>query len=117
MELWEYIRTLHKTVCGPWLLCGDFNSIWCLEDRQGGATFNSSHFVAFNSCLEDCDLLELGFSGPKFTWFHGQKKRRLDRAVCNADWISSFPECSVLDLPRIRSDQIIGLSLFILRRV
>ncbi|CAN1154346.1 hypothetical protein LINPERHAP2_LOCUS19961, partial [Linum perenne] len=73
-------------------------------DKQRGAAFNASHCLAFNNCLEDRELLDLGFSGPKFTWFHQQKKRRLDRAVCNAAWLSSFPESLVLHLPCIKSD-------------
>ncbi|CAN1846263.1 Transposon TX1 uncharacterized 149 kDa protein [Linum perenne] len=103
-ELWEYIRTLHQAISGPWLLCGDFNSIRCMDDRLGGAYFNASRCRAFNNCLDDCELLDLGFSGPKFTWFHGQKKRRLDRAVCNAAWMTAYPGSAVLHLPRIRSD-------------
>ncbi|CAN1315862.1 hypothetical protein LINPERPRIM_LOCUS29860 [Linum perenne] len=75
-----------------------------MDDRQGGAEFNASRCRAFNNCLDDCDLIDLGFSGPKFTWFHGQKKRRLDRVVFNAAWMSAFPGSSVLHLPRIRSD-------------
>ncbi|CAN1315863.1 hypothetical protein LINPERPRIM_LOCUS29860 [Linum perenne] len=104
MELWGYIRMLHQAVSGSWLLCGDLNSIRGMDDRQGGAEFNASRCRAFNNCLDDCDLIDLGFSGPKFTWFHGQKKRRLDRVVFNAAWMSAFPGSSVLHLPRIRSD-------------
>ena len=40
----------------------------------------------FRECLENCGLLDLGFSGPKFTWNNRQEgindvRVHLDRAV------------------------------------
>jgi len=42
--------------------------------------------------LEDCNLSDLGFSGPKYTWCNGKygddfSRERLDRAVANVEWI------------------------------
>ncbi|CAN1177321.1 Putative ribonuclease H protein At1g65750, partial [Linum perenne] len=104
MELWDHIRELHQRTRGPWLLCGDFNSIRTMDDKVGGAAFNSARCREFNQCADDCQLLDVDFTGPRFTWFHGQIRQRLDRAVCNAEWTMSFPEVVVRHLPRIRSD-------------
>ncbi|CAN1760501.1 hypothetical protein LINPERHAP1_LOCUS7551 [Linum perenne] len=104
MELWDYIRDLHQRTCGPWLLCGDFNSIRSMGDNSGGAAFNSARCRDFKQCAEDCQLLDVDFRGPRFTWFHGQICQRLDRAVRNADWAVSFPEVVTRHLPRIGSD-------------
>jgi hypothetical protein len=43
---------------------------------------------AFQNTLDDCSLLDLGFSGPKFTWCNdrasgGITRERLARAVAN----------------------------------
>ncbi|CAN1125969.1 LINE-1 reverse transcriptase homolog [Linum perenne] len=102
--LWDHIRELHQRTRGPWLLCGDFNSIRTMADKVGGAAFNSARCREFNQCADDCQLLDINFTGPRFTWFHGQIRQRLDRAVCNAEWTVSFPEVVVRHLPRIRSD-------------
>ncbi|KAL0352088.1 UNVERIFIED_CONTAM: LINE-1 retrotransposable element O protein [Sesamum calycinum] len=51
-------------------------------------------------CLLDCDLHDLGFRGPDFTWGNNQLaphtvRERLDRACSNAAWSQSFPEAYV----------------------
>ncbi|GLT71972.1 hypothetical protein SLA2020_439500 [Shorea laevis] len=50
---------------------------------------------AFKHTLEDCQLNDLGFQGPKFTWnnsisgYHFTKER-LDRAIANKEWCELF---------------------------
>ncbi|KAM3224293.1 hypothetical protein ACQJBY_057591 [Aegilops geniculata] len=49
----------------------------------------------FRNCLDDCGLVDLGFSGPKFTWTNRQDAQcnvrvRLDRAVANGDFTAMF---------------------------
>lgn len=53
--------------------------------------------------LEDCDLNDLGFFGPQYTWCNSRSdgnftQERLDRAVVISDWCSRFqhPEFHVL---------------------
>ncbi|XP_028058205.1 uncharacterized protein LOC114262062 [Camellia sinensis] len=59
--------------------------------------------------MDECHLTDLGFSGPKFTWTNGRHglaniKERLDRALCNDQWHTLFPEAWVQHLPRVNSD-------------
>lgn len=54
-------------------------------------------------------LTDLGFIGSKYTWIRGNKDAtftgaRLDRALCNTEWLSCFPQTSVTHLARIASD-------------
>ncbi|KAF7811130.1 putative ribonuclease H protein At1g65750 family [Senna tora] len=49
-------------------------------------------------------LVDLGFSGPGFTWERGGVAARLDRALANMGWRNMFPEASVLHLPPLKSD-------------
>lgn len=83
----------------------------------------------FARWIDDCELIDLGFSGPKFTWSRGYGLRkisiRLDRALANASWRSLFPEATVSHLPNIYSDHTpllidllgaIPLQIFILQR-
>ncbi|XP_031374122.1 uncharacterized protein LOC116188792 [Punica granatum] len=73
-------------------------------------TFNPMPALWFRDTLEDCSLMDLGSSGPHFTWrgqeFTGYEQvvfKRLDRAVCNASWRSAFPEEAVRVLPCFKS--------------
>jgi hypothetical protein len=50
----------------------------------------------FRSTLETCQLKDLDFVGPKFTWWNMQKgvhfvKERLDRVLANNGWLDFFP--------------------------
>jgi hypothetical protein len=54
-------------------------------------------------------MIDLGFSGPKFTWsnchdINSLIMERLDRALANPNWRILFPEASVSHLTRTHSD-------------
>ncbi|CAL1381633.1 unnamed protein product [Linum trigynum] len=102
--LWAAIRRLEQNITQPWLLAGDFNSITCPSERNGGAKFNPHKTLNFNDCIRDCALVDVGFNGPKFTWSNGKLSQPLDRALCNQEWIRRFPDTLANHLPKLRSD-------------
>ncbi|XP_074277012.1 uncharacterized protein LOC141600668 [Silene latifolia] len=62
----------------------------------------------FNNLIESCQLIELEFSGPAYTWARGssaatRQSARLDRALCNSEWSTQFSEASVRHLPAFQS--------------
>lgn len=63
----------------------------------------------FHACLNSCSLIDLGFSGPKYTWTNSQYvssliMQRLDRALANPEWHFLFPKANVTHLPRTHLD-------------
>ncbi|KAL6214022.1 hypothetical protein ACLB2K_013460 [Fragaria x ananassa] len=63
----------------------------------------------FQRFISQADLSDLGFQGPRFTWFCIQKgrvriKERLDRGFANPAWSASFPLSQVMHLPKLASD-------------
>ena len=93
----------------PWLLLGDFNEVLNSEDKFGGRSINLNRALDFKECLDTCSLLDLGFSGPKFTWSNLRQVpdlilERIDRSFANPSWRLLYPEASVTHLPRIFSD-------------
>ena len=49
-------------------------------------------------------MLDLNFSGPRFTWSRRNLSKRLDRLVCNDGWLIKHANSSVMHLPKIDSD-------------
>ena len=71
----------------------------------------------FGDCLEDCQLVDLGFCGPKYTWNnkqHGDSNIRvlLDRAVANVHFLQLFDDTQVENIIITSSDHFaVHLSL------
>lgn len=72
----------------------------------------------FRENLDDCNLLDLGFSRPRFTWSNLRQPKdrimeRLDRCLAKLDWTYMFSNAQVTHLTRTHSDHSpITLSLF-----
>lgn len=67
---------------------------------------NSCSYV---DCMNCCGMLDLGFSGPKYTWTNKRGlsdliQFRLDRCWDNTSWKSLFQEANVTHLARVNSD-------------
>lgn len=81
--LWNELRQLAENIQEPWAAIGDFNSYLAKNEKSGGAEPNWQSMESFGSCLRDCGLWDLGYTGPPFTWEWRGVKERLDRVVCN----------------------------------
>ncbi|XP_038977767.1 uncharacterized protein LOC120108255 [Phoenix dactylifera] len=94
----------------PTLVVGDFNCILCPDDKRGGRAYSDSvDRREFREFMGRNGLVDLGFSGPRFTWCNNQQGQarvweRIDRAIASADWIQRFPAYQVSHLARIASD-------------
>ncbi|WJX67493.1 hypothetical protein P8452_51955 [Trifolium repens] len=104
VKLWDDLREIAYQISNPWLLMGDFNVYLDIADKQGGGEINFNSMWKFQDCVQQCNLLDLGFHGPRFTWEGRGIKERLDRALCNCDWQVKFPDCNVTHLPALKSD-------------
>ncbi|KAG5599221.1 hypothetical protein H5410_030591 [Solanum commersonii] len=72
----------------PWCAVGDYNVITSIDEKLGGVSYNMKKSLEFIDVIEACGLMDLGFSGQKFTWsnnrgIHNRVWKRLDRAMVN----------------------------------
>lgn len=94
----------------PWLLVGDFNELGAFGDKTGHITNLDNRRVArFCEWLNLTGLLDLGFSGPPYTWAkkcNGRTvlRERIDKALSNIQWKNLFPNTTVVHLPHTHSD-------------
>lgn len=108
-SLWGYLKTLGNLIAIPWLLVGDWNQVISQEDKLGGRPVTSSLTSSLWSVISDCGLVDVGFSGCKFTWSNlrlgpGCIRERLDQAWCNGGWQHCFSDINVKHLVRSHSD-------------
>ncbi|XP_061373834.1 uncharacterized protein LOC133316136 [Gastrolobium bilobum] len=102
--LWENLKDIGETVNNDWAVLGDFNSILEGNEKQGGGDVCWSSVQEFSNCLSGCHLLDIGCSGPKFSWKRGKLQERIDRLVVNDSWLLSYPHRSIYHLSFNRSD-------------
>ncbi|KAA3474024.1 reverse transcriptase [Gossypium australe] len=59
----------------------------------------------FRDTLEECHLMDIGYSGVRYTWERETNIReRLDRGVANEEWLFLFPIGNIQYLPFFSSD-------------
>lgn len=108
-NLWTSLSTAFTNLSLPWLLMGDFNDIASTKEKFGGRPPNLNKIMFFNDFLNSCNLIDLGFTGPLFTWTNNRDcgqtiKTRIDRCHANPLWLQLFPNSNVTHLPRTHSD-------------
>lgn len=103
-RLWERLVAFHSSISSPWCLAGDFNSILFEHEKRGGAPFNHQSCQPFQDFISSCNLLDLGFKGPPFTWKRGDLCQRLDRGLSNMAWRDLYPSSQLIHLPIPSSD-------------
>jgi hypothetical protein len=59
----------------------NFNEILYHYEKEGG---RARQLQAFHDALDDCALVDMGFTGDMFTWQRGKIREQLDRSIANA---------------------------------
>ena len=107
--LWDNLKVVAQLHNLPWLMLGDFNEVLCSEDKFGGNQVNLNRALQFKDCLDVCNMLDLGFVGPKYTWTNRRPisdliLERIDRCFANPSWRVLYPKATVTHLTRTYSD-------------
>ena len=66
--LWNNLSRVAEMHNKPWVIAGDFNEPLTDEDKLGGRPMSINRSVLFKECLDRCNMVDLGFNGPRFTW-------------------------------------------------
>jgi hypothetical protein len=110
-EMWKLLKRIKREVKEPWLMAGDFNEAMWQHEHFSATKRNERQMESFRKVLSTCNLHDLGFSGPCWTYNNKQKgirnvKVRLDRAVACPLWSNMFPHAEVKHLISSRSDHL-----------
>ena len=71
----------------------------------------------FRNTLEECQLSDLRYFGPRYTWYNarddeGFTQERLNRAIANHEWCSIFKEVDVNIMVARSSDHALVMISF-----
>ena len=112
-QFWDLLKRLGDSQSLPWLCGGDLNEILFDHEKRGGGGRDFYLLRNFREALEYCNLADLGFRGPKFTWCRGNSnsppnstfiQEQLDRMLGNSGWSDWFPNSIVHHLRLWGSD-------------
>ncbi|KAF7812587.1 reverse transcriptase [Senna tora] len=100
--LWENLVNLSTVHNLPWLVGGDFNEILSPDEKWGVRDASLTRINDFQNCIGACGLIDLGFLGPKFTWFNKRPNgqivfERLDRFLGRALNARPSPQLAILN--------------------
>ncbi|XP_060210339.1 uncharacterized protein LOC132637237 [Lycium barbarum] len=108
-KLWHKLRQNSSLIDGPSAVLGDVNVILSPSEKKGGTPHRMSQSMDFITCLDDCGLVDAGYSGSPFTWTNGRQKgnmicKRLDRVLYNEEWNENIGNSMVKHKARTGSD-------------
>ncbi|XP_030939934.1 uncharacterized protein LOC115964836 [Quercus lobata] len=94
-EGWNMLRMLSSKPKLSWCCFKDFNELLEVQDKKCGAPRAHNLMENFQDVLDFCGFVDLGYSGPDFTWRGRQRGEmiweRLDKGVANYEWLTKFP--------------------------
>ncbi|XP_074318659.1 uncharacterized protein LOC141655479 [Silene latifolia] len=89
--VWSQLCAYNKDIKGPWVICGDFNTVLVPLERLGG---NSTYekMDDFQQCVAECGVTDCSAIGSLYTWSNKQEPSsrifsRLDRVLVNDAWL------------------------------
>nr|GMC69261.1 uncharacterized protein LOC109193611 [Ipomoea batatas] len=93
----------------PWVAVRDFNSVASRDEVSCLEGFQEQQSREFLEWIDNENLIDLGFLGPKFTWKRGANSEsfryvRLFRALCSERWLDMLPTAGVTNLPSATSN-------------
>ena len=108
-DFWNRLAQDPPPAQSPWLVVGDLNTVTSASEKRGGRPFRFSSCRAYFQFTDASSLIDLGFSGPSFTWSNGRVggdniQERLDRVLANPSWLQVYPHTQVRHLPQLYSD-------------
>lgn len=75
----------------PWMITGDSNEVADTQEKRGRRPTNRTRCNRFVEMINNCQLMDLGFEGSRFTWQNSRSglatiRERLDRSMANNEW-------------------------------
>ena len=103
LTMFDEFQQKARNVNKPMLVMGDFNVVLHSGERTGVNSCVRS-MQDFSTWINNLHLIDIPLHGIKFTWRRNDSKSRLDRVLCDHDWLTKFPDMILTGLCRSFSD-------------
>jgi len=108
-HIWLNLQTIQTNLNMPWCAIGDFNSILGSHEHRGACQPIRAPMNEFCDWSNINNFIHLPTRGVQFTWSNGKDRhrhteRRLDRVICNQDWLNACNSLNVSTLVKHKSD-------------
>lgn len=108
-NLWLSLEHIHNNLNIPWCAIGDFNSILGSHEHRGALPPARAPMNEFYSWSDTNNFVHLPGRGIQFTRSNRRSvqrstERRLDRAICNQDWLDVCSTINISTLVNHKSD-------------
>lgn len=107
-ELWTGLSSLLSNTM-LWCFIGDYNVVLGSHEYRGSGSPSRIACSEFQNWSDGNQLIHLPTRGAFYSWSNGRKGRactekRLDRSVCNQEWIKFWSSVSCCTLLKSKSD-------------
>ncbi|XP_023885541.1 uncharacterized protein LOC111997657 [Quercus suber] len=96
--LWENLSKVAELHNLPWVIAGEFSELLADEDKFGGRPVSLARSLLFKECLDKCNMVDMGFNGPKYAWTNKREKRIMARLDGVQRVKASDPSASLVSL-------------------
>ncbi|KAF4395388.1 hypothetical protein G4B88_010852 [Cannabis sativa] len=108
-SFWQWLTEKVADCNSPWVVIGDLNVISNGSEKAGGRRYNRNEGELLNNFLFEMGGVDLGCDGGCFRWQNSrvacnQVRKRLDRAIADANWCMDFLRARVSSFPILGSD-------------
>lgn len=101
----QEITDLKQHMDGRWLILGDFNLIYRVEDKNNNRV-NIPMLNRFKSTIDNLQLAPLELYGRCFTWCNDQQNptmTKIDHFLATVEWLEIFPRTDLQALASLGS--------------
>jgi len=108
-NLWQKLSLLQSNHDAPWCFIGDYNVILGAHEYCGHSSPARLPMEEFQTWTDNHNLLHIPTRGSEYTWDNRRPcrrhtKKRLDRSICNQNWIDNCSNISCTTLLKTSSD-------------
>ncbi|KAG5594744.1 hypothetical protein H5410_035976 [Solanum commersonii] len=105
-EVWWELGSARGLFDGPWVVCGDFNTVRFPSEKRNCSRFTRAMYD-LSDFIEDMSLQDPHLIGSKYTWRKGESydvAARLDRFLFSEEWNEEFKNIKQTTLQKVTSD-------------